>query len=423
MEPKQIQDAQHISPNSLNSQDDNWPKLLSDEAYHGLAGDIVRAIEPHTEADSAALLIQFLVAYGNLIGAGPHFFAEDERHTFKLFAVLIGQTSKGRKGSSWARTRKPFEDIDPQWSKDHIVSGLSSGEGLIWEVRDDTAQEAGVQDKRLLVVESEFASVLKMMAREGNTLSPVIRQAWDHGNLRSLTKNSPARATNAHISIIGHITQDELRRYLDRTETGNGFANRFLWVCVCRSKMLPEGGRIQEVDFAPLIERLQASVSFACTVSEIKRDNNAREIWIAHYPSLSEGKPGLYGALVARGEAQVMRMASIFALLDCSSEINCRHLFAAFEIWRYVEDSVRCIFGNALGDPVADTILSSLRLLPDDAYLTRTAINNLFGRHKTEGEISTALNLLGKNNLASRFLIETAGRPAEAWQALRNKRN
>ena len=72
------------------------------------------------------------------------------------------------------------------------------------------------------------------MSREGNTLSAIIRQAWDSGNLHPLTKNSPIRATDAHISIIGHITREELLRYLTETEQANGFANRFIWLMVYR---------------------------------------------------------------------------------------------------------------------------------------------------------------------------------------------
>src|SRR5262249_4622879 len=135
---------------------------------------------------------------------------------------------------------------DKEWVKNCNSSGLSSGEGLIWQVRDpiekhepikqkgrvidyqDVITDKGVDDKRLLIVEPEFALVLKTASCDGNTLSAIIRQAWDDGNLRSLTKSSPARATDAHISIIGHITKDELRRYLEDTETANGFANRFL---------------------------------------------------------------------------------------------------------------------------------------------------------------------------------------------------
>jgi hypothetical protein len=40
-----------------------WP-VMDKTAYHGLAGDFVRTVEPHTESDPAGLLIQFLVAFG-----------------------------------------------------------------------------------------------------------------------------------------------------------------------------------------------------------------------------------------------------------------------------------------------------------------------------------------------------------------------
>jgi hypothetical protein len=64
-----------------------------------------------------------------------------------------------------------------------------------------------------MVIEPEFAGVLKTIRREGNTLSPVIRQVWDDGPLQTLTKNSPMRVTESHISIIGHITMVELLRH------------------------------------------------------------------------------------------------------------------------------------------------------------------------------------------------------------------
>ena len=81
--------------------DTMWPNPLSEDAFHGLAGDVVRTLEPHTEADPAALLLQFLVAVGSVIDRGPHFRAEADRHALNLFVVLVGETSKARKGSSW----------------------------------------------------------------------------------------------------------------------------------------------------------------------------------------------------------------------------------------------------------------------------------------------------------------------------------
>jgi len=201
-----------------------WPDELHKDALYGLAGDIVRTMEPHTEADPAALLLNLLVAFGNAVGRGPHFAVGGARHYTGLNANLVGETAKARKGTSWNPIAELFKRIDPDWVEEHILSGLSSGEGLIWCVRDAVPQrqpvredgrvieyqevitDQGVSDKRLLVIEEEFGRVLQVMNREGNVLSAVIRQAWDSGNLRVMSKTSPAKATNAHISIIGHIT-------------------------------------------------------------------------------------------------------------------------------------------------------------------------------------------------------------------------
>src|SRR5262249_27827092 len=163
------------------------------------------------------------------------------------------------------RVERLFREADEQWATERLQTGLSSGEGLIWAVRDpivkqervkergqpvryeEVEADPGIHDKRLQVYEPEFANVLKQSERQRNTLPALRRNAWEGGDLRSMTKNSPARATGAHVSLIGHITSDELHRYLSETETANGFANRFLFVCVDRSKMLPEGGKIDPV--------------------------------------------------------------------------------------------------------------------------------------------------------------------------------
>ena len=414
-----------------------WPDPPSPEAYYGLAGEFVRLIEPHTEADSVALLIQFLVMSGNIIGKSAHFIAEADIHYLNLFTVLVGHTSKGRKGSSWGRSKTTFEGIDDNWGKNCIKTGLSSGEGLIWAIRDpiykhETVKDKGkptgevmeieidhgVEDKRLLVFEPEFASTLRAMNRDGNTLSAIIRQAWDTGDLKTLTKNSPAKATGGHISIVGHITKDELRRYLDRTESGNGFANRILWVCVQRSKTLPEGGNLKESDLASFNDLLSDAMNFARKTGMIKRDDEARAIWREVYPELSEGKPGLLGAVTSRAEAQVMRLACLYAVLDFSYFVRPEHLKAALAVWEYCEASCQYIFGDSLGDPVADEILRELRKSPEG--LTGTDINNLFGRNKNANQLSQALSLLMDNGLVKRGLKETneGGRPPVLWTAI-----
>jgi hypothetical protein len=410
-----------------------WPDQLASQAFYGIVGEIVQAIEPHTEADPAALLIQFLVGFGNLIGRGSYTTVEADRHGCNLFAAVVGVSAKGRKGTSWGHIRRVLENVDAPWTKERIQGGLSSGEGLVWGVRDpiekqeaireskqvsgyQTVQvDAGVSDKRLLIVESELASALRVMGREGSTLSPLIRQAWDTGDLRVLTKNSPAKATGAHISIIGHITRDELLRFLTCTETANGFANRFLWVCAKRSKLLPEGGQICEVDFSAIIERLAHAVAAGQNVCELRQDEAARKIWREVYPSLSEGKMGMFGSATSRAEAQVLRLALIYAVLDKTRAIAAAHLLAALAVWDYCEASAQYIFGAALGNPEADKILQALRLAP--VGLTRTEVRDLFGRNRSALEIDAALTALEERGLARRVPEPTAGRPIERWIA------
>lgn len=410
----------------------DWPHPMDDEAYFGVAGEFVKAVEPHSESDPVALLAQFLTAAGNVISKNAYFRVEADQHCLNLFNVLVGETSKGRKGTSMGYVQKFFSLIDSYWHESCVLTGLSSGEGLIWAVRDaiskhepirenghvteyqDIVVDPGVEDKRLLVVEPEFSRTLRVMSRDGNILSPVIRQAWDSGNLRVMTKNSPAKATGAHISIIGHITKWDLRRHLDQSEMANGFANRFLWLCVKRSKLLPEGGRLRESELNPFLNELKDAVEFGKTAGEIKRDAPAGKLWADMYPGLSKEKRGLLGAVTSRGEAQVMRLACIYAVLDKSNRIRAEHLRAALAFWKYSEDSAGYIFGGATGDTIADRILERLRSFPEG--LTRTEMNNLFSRNVSAEKIDGALSLLNDQKMIALSKEETGGRPLERWK-------
>ena len=378
---------------------------LDPTALHGVAGEIVRAIAPHSEADEAALLITLLTFAGAIIGHAPHALAGGSRHTVNNNVAIVGDTGKGRKGSSLGPIRRLMVLIDPKWCSLCMASGLSSGEGLIYATRDPSEKrdkegallDPGAEDKRLLVVEEELASVLKVMGREGNTLSAIVRQAWDHGDLRVLTRNNPIRATGAHISILGHITQSELQRYLTETESANGFANRFAWIYSRRSKLLPEGGGTP--DYAAAALRLKEAIVWAEDLQvPISRDEDARSMWHEVYGPLSDGKPGLLGAVLGRAEAHVLRYSVLYALLDRSPVVRVPHLEAALALWQYAEDSAKYIFGDRLGDPIADAILAGLQEA-GTAGLDKTAISNLFGRNQPASRIQVALEQLLAANL------------------------
>jgi hypothetical protein len=410
-----------------------WPDPPDGAAYHGLAGDVVRAIGPHSEADPVALLAQILVAFGNAIGRTAHFRVEGDTHYLNEYVILVGKTGKGRKGTSWGQARLAFEGLLDDWLRDRVTGGASSGEGIIWAVRDpimarhpvkekgrvvgydEVESDPGVTDKRLLLHEPEFASVLKQTERQGNTLSVILRQGWERGDLRSLTKHSPARATGAHVSIVGHITAEEVRRYLTATESANGFGNRFMWLCTKRSKCLPRGGRVPESSWGPLRSRLRDALDSATKVGEMGMDSDAWEGWDAVYPELSEGRPGLAGALLSRAEAHVRRLACLYALLDLSADVRREHLEAALALWEFAEASVRYVFGAALGDPLADELFQALRA--SRAGLTRTEIRDLFGRHQSGDRIGRALAILLRAGLAHMTRAGTSGRAAERWHA------
>src|SRR5215831_9178408 len=336
---------------------DAWP-VLDQAAYHGPAGDVVNTILPHTESDPVALLLQYLVSFGNVVGRQPYYFIEGAEHYSVLFALLAGPTAKGRKGTAANRIRPIFDVADNDWAHNNVTSGISSGEGIIHAIHDDiygtdkktgmqVLVEAGVDDKRMLLDEREFSAALNSMQREGNVVSRIIRDAWDCPRvLRTLTKHNPTKVTRPHISILGQITIDELQRKLDQGAMMSGFANRFLYACVRRSKLLPHGGELHPDDEA----RLEA---------------------------------------------------------------------AALAVWNYCEASARYIFGDFTGDPLADNILRALRTAGSDG-MNRATINNHFGGHVAAPKIQAALGrllALGKVRHGVRK-PNGAGRPAEMWFAV-----
>ncbi len=393
----------------------SWPAPARETALHGVAGEFVTRTAPHTESDPMALLIQFLVCFGAAAGRNIHYAVEATRHSLNEFAILVGPSGKGRKGSAWDHVESLLSEFDSEFATRCISSGLSSGEGLIYEVRDPTNSDSGAQDKRRLIIESEFAQVLKVLAREGNTLSPVVRNAWDGKPLQTIAKNAPVRATGAHIAIIGHITKDELLRFISGTELANGFVNRFLVVAVTRSQELPFGGRLQGEQLKRVRDATLTALRFASLPRQLSFDPHARERWIEVYGPLSRGEQGLLGAATRRAEAHVVRLAAIYTTLDCSEQIALAHLEAALAVWRYSLDSARWIFGDTLGDPTADEIWALAKDRPTG--VTRSEVRDLFSRNKKAREIDRALTVLEEAGRLTRTShADGRGRPAEIWR-------
>jgi hypothetical protein len=175
-------------------------------------------------------------------------------------------------------------------------------------------------------------------------------------------------------------------------------------------------GNLSPQDVAKLGVEVGHAIERASQIGEVQWGPEGAKGWKDIYEALSEAKPGLAGALSARAEAQVVRLAMVYALFDGSTLIGRGHLLAAMAVQDYCEASVRYVFGEKLGNSIADTILSALgHAYPDG--LTRTEIHGLFDRHASAGSITTALqDLMSLGRAAmTRRSTNARGRPTEIW--------
>ena len=387
---------------------------LHHDAFHGVAGRVLRILAPHTEAHPAALLLQLLAAFGNLIGPGPHCMVESARHPLNLFVILVGDSSKARKGTSWNWIANLFAGVDPSWLATRVSTARLTATGLVQTLQNQQPPT----DRRLLVLAEEFATVLHGLKRGNGHLSPLLRSAWDHGNLPTLHMQQNLRATGTHISLIAHITEQELDHHFERSLADNGFANRCLWTCVQRSNCLPDGGSPSTADLAAVSACLQRAVSWATAQPEIRfhRDPAASQLWADVYPELSYRDPSLRGAATSRGEAQALRLSALYAALDCSATVTVAHLQAAFAVWDYCCESAEHLFGISARDAVADRIREAIETTPEG--LSKTQIRRLFHGHVDTRRIDAALQQLAVIGSIGHKPQPTPGRLSTVWSAL-----
>jgi hypothetical protein len=390
-----------------NGKVSDWP-APDPAAYYGLAGQVVEVLGPHTEADPVALLLDFLCSFGSAAGPGPHAVADAADHPARLNVALVGNTSKARKGSSRRQIGGLFDRVDEVWARERVMGGLASGEGLIAAVADGPE---GRPDPRLLVVEEEFSRPLAAASREGSTLSAIIRQAWDTGNLRVMTRHQPLRASGAHVSVLAHSTIEDIRRRLTETDVMNGFANRFLFVLVRRSKLLPSGGNVPEGHLSSFVRMLRTRLTDARKLNLLRRSAPAEELWAEIYAESADHDPGgLLGAATARAEAQILRLSVAYALTDASATVEIPHLEAASALWSYCESSAKHLFGGRAGDDVEDRLLAAIKAAGPQGLGT-TDQYGVFGRHISANRLELARASLEDKDLIYTEEIRTDGRP------------
>lgn len=150
-------------------------------------------------------------------------------------------------------------------------------------------------------------------------------------------------------------------------------------------------------------------------IGEIRRDEAARKLWFDRYDSLSDGRYGMYGAATGRAEAQVTRLALIYAFSDLSPVIREEHLRAALASWQYVEASAKY---DAVGHKNADRLLAELRATSPEGLSRGDMVHKVFNRNLSAIDLDEALWLLHQLHLAFPMEETTGGRPAEVWYSM-----
>jgi hypothetical protein len=232
-----------------------------------------------------------------------------------------------------------------------------------------------------------------------------------------MVKNSPATATNAHISIIGHITAFELRNLMKECEHWNGFGNRFAYVCVKRVDVHSDPPDLIEADIIEEMKHLAVTTDWARTTCAMDRDDKAKAVWDKIYREFAEADDEtIVSATIDRGDVFMLRFQQLYALADHTIMINEQHVRAAEALWKYCEASARYLFGERLGDSKAEKILDALRKHPEG--LTRTEINVIvFKRNVKSERIDEALVVLLRADWIERRVEKTSGRDTERFFA------
>ena len=385
------------------------------EMFHGLIGEVAHAAAEGTEVNPVGAATVCLSYLSACAGRSVYFAVGNTWHRANLFTIHIGRTGRGGKGDALglvSRIREQLEKVHSGDAPGYHGGGLSTREGLVMLVHDGYSQGKEeilpIDDKRLWVVEREFANVLHQARRDGNTLSACLRDCWDGQTIKPATKSARVWATDPHIAIHANITPSELLELMEARELSNGFANRFLMVWSEGIGSVPFPALTPTETVNALAERLVEVIRFA--KGNYPADKGSRQMGMtpsarAIYEKAYRGlrKPlgnELLTAVLERRAPYVLRLAMLFALADLTLLISEEHLKAALAWVRYATDTVRFVFAERAGMEVArrteqnaEKLLGWLQERPDGASLTEISVE-CFQRHASSDDIGAAIRHL-----------------------------
>lgn len=394
------------------------PPVMPASALPELVADIVRAACASSEAHPVAVAVNVLALFCTAVGRTAFQRIGDSVIHCRPYALVVGKSAKARKGTAEVTAREVARRTDAilrKRSGARLVlrvhaGGLSTGEGIAHAIRDAVEADEktgkggddGVRDKRLLVIEPEFANVLAQVKRDGNTLSATIRNMWDGRDLEPLTKTSRTRASRPHVCIVGHITGHELVEKTTENDTANGLLNRFVLLYVQRPKLVPLPQPTPTALLDELAERLADAIEYATggdplgnDTHEVQLSPEAEEVWCELYPAITRDRDGLAGSLTARTEVYARMLAMVFALMAQRSYIEPADLLAAVDWVDYWAASIEYVFRRDGGeadelDEFDARVLAEVSARPG---LKLSELQEVWHRNKT-AEVTAAVQRL-----------------------------
>lgn len=398
---------------------------------YGLVGDVARAGSTNTEANPFAIASAMLAYLGAAVGRGPYMPIGDDWNHARLFLVHVGRSSRGRKGTAKKlifRINNAVKALDEYLVPQVHRGGLSTREGLALMIHDGYKEGKNevpaIEDKRLLVVESEFANILHQSKRDGNTLSAALRDAWDGTSIRPAVKTCRVWASDPHIGIIGDVTPSELRELMHARELTNGFANRFIFFWAEGDKVLPFPQYTPKDVVETLADRVAQVLRFAGADRHVDKDvmcmefsTEAASLYARLYRGeLRDRSAGEHiTGLLDRRAPVLLRLAMLFALTDQTNVIAVNHINAAMAWVRYWVDSVKFIFQSAVDEAGAaattDIAQRIVTYLAMQGQATRTELTkDCFGGHVSKAALDKALDELITANPPA-IEVQTVPRP------------
>ncbi len=409
-------DPAEATPAALDGPSQPDPPSVDPAVYHGILGEIALAAAPGTEGDPVGILATLMWGAGVLVGAGPHVTIANTEHPLLIWPMLFGRSGSGRKGEAHDAARVVLRQASAVYD-DLLERGLSSGEGLIERIRDPDPNNdkdmGGTTEKRLLVEETEFRTVMARARRDGNSLAGIMRQAWEGRALTSLTRTKLSAKTS-HIGIIGHVTPKEFRARLDDGEMAGGTYNRFLPVYVERTGKIPLPAGMPRAEVERLGSNLRSGITAASKLTDIGLDDDASKLWCDEvYDELtaSDDEDRPWTEFTRRAAPYCRRIAALHAALGGRIRANKLDLVAAAATVRYALASAEYVMDRSVRDPRVDRLRRAL----DGAGrrgLSQSEVSALFSRKLDKDTLAGLVRALLETNSYERYDLATSGRSA-----------